>query len=70
MRGSALTPNTTENEAAMNPSIGCLVAASAMGMPAWVIDVKSLPHEVQILWLVALLGTALLAGVFWARDGR
>lgn len=54
----------------MNPSIGCLVAASAMGMPAWVIDVKSLPHEVQILWLVALLGTALLAGVFWARDGR
>lgn len=39
-------------------------------MPAWVADVESLMHEVQILWVVALLGTALLAGVFWERNGK
>lgn len=54
----------------MNRSTSCLLVASALGAPAWVIDVKALPIESQMLWLAVLTGTALLAGFFWARDGK
>ena len=54
----------------MNRSTACLLVASAMGVPAWLVDVKALPPSVQILWVAAMIGTALLAGAFWARDGK
>lgn len=54
----------------MNRSTACLLVASALGAPAWVVDVKILPIESQLLWLAVLLGAVLLAGFFWARDGK
>ena len=54
----------------MNRSTGCFLAATAMGMPAWFIDAKALPHELQMLWVAVLIGAVFLGGVFWTRDGK
>lgn len=66
----ALKPDYNGKGVEMNRSTGCLLAATAMGVPAWFVDARVLPHELQILWVAALIGTALLGGVLWARDGR
>ena len=62
------SPTEIGRKIALNRSAACVLAASAMGAPAWLIEVKALPNELQIVWLVAIVGVGLLGGVFWARD--
>ena len=51
-------------------STACFMVASVMAVPAWIIDVKSLPHSMQVTWVAVVLGVALLGGLFWGKDGE
>lgn len=54
----------------MNRSTACFLIAPLVGLPAWAVDVTELPLSVQVIWLLAFFGTALVGGLFWALDRK
>lgn len=52
----------------MNRSTALFLAATAIGLPAWVIDVNALSGSVKAAWLAGLVSMGLAGVYYWIKD--